>query len=637
MPVLRTTVGQLLVNEALPPQLRDYSRVLDKKTTTQLLRRVAEEHPDQYREVSHKLATVGWNAAQSTGGYSFGLKSLQRAKAANQIREQTRQQVDGLLKRKDLNDSQRDKELLRIVGKLAETQQTAIYDESMAEDNPLAYQVLSGARGNKMFLAGLRGGDMLYVDHRDRPIPFPVLSSYSQGLKPAEYWAGSYGARKGVVDTKTAVQDAGALSKQLNQAVHRQLVTAIDEDKPSPTLRGYPVDVSDDDNEGALLAADAGGYKRNTILTPKILAELRDNGVKRLLIRSPIAAASSDGGLYARDVGVREFGRLPTVGEQVSMAAAQALSEPLSQGSLSSKHSGGIAGAAASKAVSGFELVNQLVQVPRTFKGGAAHSTTDGVVNGVEDAPAGGKFVYIDGKRHYVHPDYELSVKRGDRVDAGDVISEGLPNPALIVEHKGLGEGRRYFVDAMRKAYQGAGMMAHRRNIELLARGLVNHVELTDEMDDGVPGDVMPYHLVESSYQPRPGFRSVKPQDAVGKYLERPYLHYSIGTKVRPRMLQDFQEFGIPGVDVHDEPPPFKPVMIRAQANLQHDPDWITRMYGSGQKATLLEGVQRGSSSDPAGTSFVPGLAMAENFGQSGKVRTPDPAPSFSVLSGPSR
>jgi hypothetical protein len=63
--------------------------------------------------------------------------------------------------------------------------------------------------------------------------------------------------------------------------------------------------------------------------------------------------------------------------------------------------------------------------------------------------------------------------------------------------------------------------------------------------------------------------------------------------------------------------------MIRGMANLQHDPDWVTRMFGSGLKGSLLEGAQRGATSDPHGTSFVPGLARAVDFGRKGKVITP--------------
>lgn len=563
-------------------------------------------------------------------------------------------------------------------------------------------------------------------------------------------------------------------SKQLNQIAHRFVV--VDEDAPQEpdTLQGLPVDTDDDDSEGALLAAPVGKYKRNTVLTPKIIRDLREQGVKRILVRSPVVSGAPDGGVYGRDVGVREFGHIPVRGENVGLAAAQALSEPLSQGQLclaagtlvrmadrtakpieqivtgdsvlgadrygqtfpasvvavydngtrecvrtvfgsnhehelictqehkllgafddgngeaeidlailplgkamsarrvffavridddgkavrftapscpepvgvrrtydievdhpdhlfvlanglivsnSAKHGGGVAGQ--TKAVSGFEAVDQLIQVPKTFKDGAAHSTVDGIVQSVEPAPAGGTYITIDGTKHYVASGFNLLVKKGDRIEAGDVLSEGMPNPALIVQYKGIGEGRRYFVNSFREALRNANVNAHRRNVEVLARGLINHVRLTDEIDDFAPDDIVQYNTLAASYKPREGHKILKPAAAVGQYLEKPYLHYTIGTRIRPSMLKDFSEFGVGELAVHPEPPPFEPEMIRGMSNLQHDPDWMVRMLGSGLKGSLLSAVQRGSTSDERGTSFVPARARAVDFGHIGVVRTP--------------
>lgn len=625
---MRTTIGQLLVNNALPEDMRDFKRTLDKKTLRALLSDLAKQHPDDYRDVSHKLSQLGHQAAYTTGGNSFGLQHLRKAKSAQAIQQKLRQELIGILADESLTDDERDKALIEATGKYSQEQQKAVYEEALAENNPLARQVASGSRGNPMNLASLLGGDLLYTDHRDRVLPIPVLRSYSEGLSPLEYWAGTYGARKGVADTKFATRDAGFLSKQLNAIAHRSIVSGLDYDElpagaaPRP-LRGLPVSVDDAESEGSLLAHDIGGYPRNTVLTPKILADLKSKGVPRILVRSPAVGGPSDGGVFARDVGVREFGRLPYAGENVGMTAAQAMSEPLSQAQLSSKHSGGVAGAESGAAVSGFDRINQLVQVPKQMKGGGAHADADGLVQKIEDGPAGGKYVWIENKRHYVANGLNLKVKKGDHVEAGDMISDGLPNPALVVKHKGVGEGRRYFMNAFRQAFIDAGIKAHRRNIELIAKNLVNHVRLQDEVGDFAPDDIVPYSRLEASWKPRPGHYLTEPKRATGKYLEQPYLHYAIGDKVRPSMLRDFDEFGIKQIDVHDEEPPFQPEMVRGMSNLQYDPDWLTRAFGSGQRKSILNAVHRGGSSTELGTSFVPGLARGVDFGTQGRVRTP--------------
>jgi hypothetical protein len=621
MPKQSGTAGQLIVNEILPSDMRDMGRVIDKKSLSKLLSELALKHPDKYREISYKLGKIGREAAYSSGGNSFGLKHMRRAQVAIKARQALQGKIDEILDDDGIDDKQRDDRIVGLLGKLMKSQQDEIFNESMSENNPLAIQLVGAGRGNKMNLASLRGSDGLYQDHRDRLIPIPVLRSYSQGLSPLEYWAGTYGARQGVMAVKFATQDAGYFGKQLNQIAHRMLVTAAERDKDTLTTIGLPVDTDDNDSEGSLLSLEAGGYPRNTILTPKIIADLRKRGIKRLLVRSPAVSGTPDGGVYANDVGVREFGRRPVTGENVGLAAAQALSEPLSQSQLSAKHTGGVAGE--SKAVSGFDYIDQLVQVPKTFKGGAAHAEVDGTVQSVQPAPAGGFFVTIDGQKHYVASGFGVTVNKGDKVEAGDVISEGEPNPGLVTQHKGIGEGRRYFINAFRHAMQDAGIKTNRRNIELLARGLINHVRLTDEHGEFGPDDIVPYSMLESSYEPRTGFKTIHPRGAVGKYLERPYLHYSIGTKIKPSMMKDFDEFGIKSVDIHDDPPPFEPEMVRGAANLQHDPDFMTRMFGSGLKGGLMDAVHRGGSSTELGTSFVAGRARAVDFGRVGVVRSP--------------
>jgi DNA-directed RNA polymerase subunit beta' len=623
--MIQTTVGQLLINESLPADLRDSTRVLDKKGLFALLEKLAIKYPDRYREVTKQLTDISREVATESGGNSFGLADMRRAQAAAKYRQQIRQQLRTIIDDDKLSDEQRNQKIITYLAKLQPEMVEAVLKESLDEDNPLAQQVISGARGNKVSLSSLRSSDVLYSDHRNQVIPLPVLRSYSEGLSPIEYWAGTYGARQGVMSTKFAVQEAGFLSKQLNQAAHRLVV--LDEDDPDPQaaqeLRGIPVDTDDMDNEGALLAMDVGGYKRNTPLTPKILKHLSRQGVKRILVRSPLTGRSPEGGLYARDVGVREGRRLPGRGEMVGLTAAQALSEPISQGQLNVRHTGGVAGQA--KVASGFDLINSLVQGSRDFRGAAAHATVDGKVEKIEPAPAGGHYVTVAGQKHYVPQHVQVNVQVGQEIEAGDVLSTGIPQPGVIVEHKGIGEGRMYFAKALRQAMQDSNLKHHRRNIELLARGLVDHVRLKEEWADYVPDDVVSYSQFELQYKPRQGFQELSPDRATGKYLEKPVLHYTIGTKIRPSVVKELQHFGVKQIAVHDEPPIFQPEYIRGMANLQYDPDWMTRMYGSGLKTGLLKAVHRGSTSSETSTSFVPGLARGVDFGREGLVRPPEP------------
>ena len=1008
--MIRATAGSVLINSALPEELRDWNRQLDGKSVKELLEKVARDHPERYVDVAKRLSDIGREAAYSTGGFTFGLSALRPAKSYLQAKQEIRAEIDRIAG-SGLSDDEKRVRTADLLNSRQKPIEDAIYKESIEDKNPLAVQVLSGSRGKPPNLKSLRGADLLYTDHRDRPIPIPVLSSFSQGLTPAEYFASTFGSRKGLVDVKLMTAKAGYFGKQLSQAAHRLMVTATDADGdgiPDPNPRGMPVDVNDPDNEGALLSVPVAGYGRNTPLTPKVMRDMAAKGVKRIVVRSPLVGGPPQGGLYARDVGIRERGGLAPIGDMVGLAGAQSVclagdtsvrmadgsckkiteirrgdmvlgcdrqgiakpvrvlalyengiqdcyettfrvgtgrskslskmtstlehkilsvvvrdhakirrplpeirpvrkpagkhdrmyakmpigyddgghrnepyalllglligdgcytggvggmgigfscydpvlveelsvhllkyglrmskmgdggeykivsawargykiaagrrvrnpvkallleygmwgqgsgqkhlppnvwtwdnesirelasgmfatdgyvcpqnkkgvavgysssslrlvkefrhllavrlgvyttspsanrkkkpdgsryepvysievkgresvfnlyrsvkiagvkkdtfdrlltfwpeskkakepgrcalvsqvrvgeiptfdievdhpdhlfvlenglvvsnSEPVSQASLGSKHSGGVAGA--SKAVGGFGALDQFIQVPQESPNWAAHAEKDGHVKAIVDAPAGGKYVVIDGVNHYVPVGFDTLVKPGDEVEAGDILSDGLPNPAKVVQHKGVGEGRRYFVQEFRRSMQNSGIPVHRRNLELLARGLINHVRLEDEVGDHVPDDVVPYDTLEASWEPRKNARRMKPGSAVGKYLERPVLHYTVGTRVGKRVAADLDEFGVKEVDVHDDPPPFMPEMVRGMENLQHDPDPMSKMLGSNLQKSFLGSVHRGLTSDPEGTSYVPALANPVDFGRKGLVKGWDP------------
>ena len=612
--MLKTTLGQLLINNALPQDLRDHNRVLNKKNMIALATEIAKRYPDKYREITKRLQDIGNETSYTTNGLSVGLDAIRPTVSALKKQHEVRQQLRGILADRALDDKARNMRILEMTSKAQRELVDSVYKDAEEQDSPLFHQVSGGVKGNKFQLNSLIGADLQYVDHKNEPIPIPVMRSYSQGLRPVEYFAGAFGTRKGLIDLKTATSDAGFFAKQLTQMNHRLLVTSDDDDTSDDT-RGLPSDVDDADNEGALLARGVGPYKRNTLLTPKILKDLKTLGIKDILVRSPTVGGPEDGGVYAKDVGYREKNRLPPVGDYVGVAAAQALAEPVTQSQISSKHSGGVGGAGA---ISGFKALNALVQVPEKYPNGATHSSVDGAVQEIRPAAQGGNYVVINGQDHYVPTGVEIKVKRGDTVEAGDVVSDGMPSPKEIVMHKGIGEGRRYFVQAMKQVMDNSGITAHRRNIELLSRGLINHVRMTDEYGDYLPDDVVPYSMVERHWQPRTGSVRAAPKSMQGHYLEKPVLHYSVGTKIGKSVVDNLNKYGINEIEAHKEPPPFEPEMVRGMANIANDPDWMTRMLGSYQQKSLLQATHRGGVSDTAGTSFVPTLARGETFGLGG-------------------
>ena len=633
-----------MVNEALPPDLQipdDDTEPIDKKRLQKILAQVAAKYPDQYKDISYKLMRIAGETVSMTGGYGVGLRHMKRPLGTEKYELLLQARVLKIMKNPRLTPEEKKKAVIDTTLQIGEQWRKAAFDAAIKEENPLALQALSGTRGNPGNAAAFIASELLFTDANENVIPVPVFKNYAQGLTPSEYFAGAYGARKGVVDVKIATANAGYFGKQLNQLAHRLVVTGIDDDDDDEdennqnkvyTTRGFPVKTDDPDNEGALLARDTGKYKKNTILTPKILQELKESGHEEILIRSPLVGGSKDGGLLARDLGLNEQGRFYDLGTIPGMLAAQAIAEPISQGQLSSKHSGGAAGAG--KEVSGFKYLQALVAPPKIFPGGATHAETDGVVQKIVPAIGGGSIITVSGKEHYAPAGINVKVKPGQSVEAGDVLTEGLPNPNKVVEHKGIGEGRRYFVSAFYNAMKNAGLPVHRRNVEIITRGLIDHVELDEEIEDFVPGDIVSYQQLEKKYKPREGTQRRRVDGNLTGYLETPVLHYSIGTKIRPSVVAELKKFGIEEIDVHDQPPFFRPKMVRSVDTLKHDPDPITRMYGSGLKASLLDSVARGGVSDTTGTSFVPALAKAVDFGKTGPLQVRELPPPAVDLNG---
>ena len=605
-----TTVGQLLINSVIPEEHRDYTRVWDKNSMRTFLTDMSQKvTPDVYKEMVQNLTLIGLKSARQSANSSFSLDTLKPPKSKTVITDLLRKQVQQIV-RSIKDPTERDEAIVNATMSHQKDLVDSVYNESLKAGNPFAMQVFAGARGNKNQLASMIGTDLLYSDNKGRPVPIPILNSYAEGVDPVEYWAGSYGARSGAIDVKLAVGDAGYFAKRLTAAAHRLVVT----DEDIADGQGMMVDSSDPDNMGAILARDEGPFKKGTYLDSSNLKALSANGQKNIMIYSPIAAVSATGGLPRWAAGVREHNKLAEVGTNVGITAAQAIAEPVSQGMLNSKHGGGVAKGKAKRTVTGFDYLNQLVEVPRTFTDGAPVTKLDGIVGKIEAAPQGGNYVHIADQRYYVPMEQAVTVKPGQGLEAGDALSDGIINPKDIAELKGIGEARKQFVNQFKSALIENGLPAHRRNVEVVARGLVNQVEITepDVLPGTYPEDTVSYDYLASRYEPRQGFVTGKPSRYINHYLEKPVLHYSIGTRITPSVVKHLNESGFDDVVAHKNPPPFKPTMTRAMMSLLGDRDWMVQLGGFNLKKTFLDNVQRGSSSQIHGTSWIPSLATGE-------------------------
>jgi hypothetical protein len=77
--ITRSTVGKLMIEDALPEEMRGRNITFDKKNMSTLLKELADKHPDKYVDVTKKLSDIGRQVATETGGYSIGLSHLKQA------------------------------------------------------------------------------------------------------------------------------------------------------------------------------------------------------------------------------------------------------------------------------------------------------------------------------------------------------------------------------------------------------------------------------------------------------------------------------------------------------------------------------------------------------------------------------
>ena len=132
-----------------------------------------------------------------------------------------------------------------------------------------------------------------------------------------------------------------------------------------------------------------------------------------------------------------------------------------------------------------------------------------------------------------------------------------------------------------------------------------------------LPGSVVSYNKLEAEWVPRKDAESRLTRQSEGRYLEAPLLHYTIGTKLTSRMLDEIQEAGFDSINSHNKPPPFEPIQIRLRTNsYEVNPDWLARTGSSYLQKNLSESAQRGYDTNlKENTHPLPRLAVGVNFG----------------------
>lgn len=282
-----------------------------------------------------------------------------------------------------------------------------------------------------------------------------------------------------------------------------------------------------------------------------------------------------------------------------------------------SKHQGGVGVAKAADPEgedqpTGFTKAEQFLRAPSTFQGGAVLSDVDGVVDAVEAAPQGGHYITVAGKKLYASPYRTITVKPGQKVFAGDKLTNGVPNPVDYTSLRGIGAGRTYYTKQLGSILSSLGWGTDRRNLEQFSRALLNKVRITGEdgYDDWLPGDVVDYSVIQSRWKPRKDSKDTDASKAIGKYLEKPMFSYTIGTKITKDVADDLEKHGFGKITVNDNPPPFQSEFMRPTSVLQNDEHWLPRLSGERLKDSLFDSARRGTTDEYDSPSYVDKLII---------------------------
>jgi DNA-directed RNA polymerase subunit beta' len=432
---INTTVGRIIFNDALPPQLGFYNKAVNKASLRTLISECVRLLGNEGTAgVLDRLKELGFDYATKSG-ISIAMDDIEEPPDRVKLLKESDEKVS-------LIDDQFNRGLITEDEKYESTVQvwmeatdkvTEDISQSLDPYGSVYMMATSGAKGNISQIRQMAGMRGLMTDPSGRIIDFPIKSSLRDGLTPMEYFISTHGARKGLADTALRTSDSGYLTRRLVDIAQDVIVTEID----CGTTEG--VWISRETTEGSLppfedritgyLAAskivDPG---TNTVIVDRDeeinedrVQQIIETGVTRVHVRSPLTCRSRFGicrKCYGRDLGKKQLVR---IGTAAGVIAAQSIGEPGTQLTLRTFHTGGVVGV---DITTGLPRVEELFEA-RTPDGSAIISEIDGTVeithtDGASIVKIISSEFYLD--EYPILPGAELAVTDGQSVDAGSIL-----------------------------------------------------------------------------------------------------------------------------------------------------------------------------------------------------------------------
>ncbi len=564
--IVDTTVGRVIFNKILEPEIQFVNETLDKGSLKDLIAELLEVTGDEERttNVADRVKDIGFKYA-TRSGTTIAISDItippEKAGIVSASMEKE-QAVEEDFRRGLLTEQEQNERIIEIWQETTSTVATAVR-QYMDPVGNLATMANSGAtKGGFSSISQLAGMRGMMADPSGRIIPLPIRSNFREGLTTLEYFISTHGSRKGLADTALRTADAGYLTRRLVD-VAQDVITTVED---CGTNEGLWMRTSDDVADQSLGSRIFGRVAAHNVVDPKTgevlveKGELLDHdqvrkvvaaGVQDVYVFSPMTCEATMGiciKCYGMDMG---RGRMVTMGAAVGIVAAQSIGEPGTQLTLRTFHTGGVA--AESDITTGLPRVEELFEARRQPKGEAVVAELGGTLEvgqserfsdlrvirilhsemvsdeyelpkgyrvSVEDgdkveqgavlaslkgnevkAENAGK-VRIDDRKVYVSyeqkdaVEYEVPnttrmlVKAGDKVEAGQALTEGSLNPHSILRIQGREACHMYLLTEVQEVYRSQGQNIHDKHFEVIIRKMMSKVQITRPGDTGyLPGD----------------------------------------------------------------------------------------------------------------------------------------------------
>ena len=553
---VESTLGRFLFNEILPQDLGFVDRSLpenllslevdfhvDKKMLKKILEKVINTHGvsktaevlDDVKAIGYKYSTKAAMTVSISDMTVPAQKPEMLAKA-----QATVDQIAINFRRGLITEEERYKETVDTWNK-TDKELTEVLLSGLDKYNNIHMMADSGARGSNQQIKQLAGMRGMMSDTTGRTIELPIKSNFREGLDVLEYFMSAHGARKGLSDTALRTADSGYLTRRMVDVSQELSIRETDcsvgrDEIPGIYVRTFAdgdslIEDLKDRITGRFSCEDIYDkdgnriVKHNHMITPSRAAKILSVGVdqdgkpiEQVKIRT-ILTCRSKFGICAKCYGANmATGEAVQVGEAVGIIAAQSIGEPGTQLTMRTFHTGGVAG---DDITQGLPRVEELFEA-RKPKGLAIIAEFGGVAE-LRDTKKKREIVITneetgESKAYLIPYGSRIKVEDGQKLEAGDVLTEGSVNPHDLLKIKGIRAVQDYMLREVQRVYRLQGVEISDKHIEVIVRQMLKKIRIEDSGDTGfLPGtlvDVLDYEdmneeLIKEGKTPAEGKRVI--------------------------------------------------------------------------------------------------------------------------------